>query len=34
VHVNGVASKLAQSDFFSRHIDFGQLLETQVPLQV
>ncbi len=32
VHVNGVTPKLAQSNFFTKLIDFGQLLEAQVPL--
>jgi hypothetical protein len=30
VHVNGVTPKLAQSNFFTHLIDFGQLLETRV----
>ena len=33
VHVNGVTPKLEQSDFFTKIIDFGQLLNTEIPRQ-
>ena len=32
VHANGLTATLAQSDFFAQSIDFGQMLETPVPI--
>ncbi len=32
VHVNGVTPRLEQSDFFTKIINFGQLLDTQIAL--